>query len=36
MVKPPEEPLPSLPAPLKARDAKESIPPDAIPKHGAA
>lgn len=36
MVKPPEEPLPFLPALLKARDIKESIPPDASPKHGAA
>lgn len=36
MVKPPAEPLPSLPALLKARAIKESILRDASPKHGAA
>lgn len=36
MVKPPEEPLPSLPALLKARALKESILQDASPKRQAA
>lgn len=36
MVKPSEEPLPSLPALLKSRAIKESILPDASPKHGTA
>lgn len=36
IVKPPEEPPPSLPAPLKASDAWQSFSPDASPSHGAA
>lgn len=36
MVKPPEEPLPSLAALLKARALKESILQDASPKRQAA